>query len=368
RESKKRVVEYLLNMDTLKNEKLRHRLKIKESSIVEKWKRIFHETAERLGNMGLVLKGISENVEILDEPDHLIKVIYQDGERFLTIDEYIELKRNELQNLITVKPIEVDNFHELKKELRQIEEDIIKHDEKIKKLKVKVNNEKESLDKLSNSIKLIQTDIINNKDAKKLRNLGSKEGFNSFKDTCPTCNQSISDTLLVNRNVADVMSIEDNIKHLKSQEKLFEFAIKQKETNIKNTENNIAMLENTVSKLYQLSRVTRNDIFAIDGSVSESTIYKKIELNKTITELEKVKIDIEEGVKEFKQLADDRMHYLKDLNNLPKDKFTSLDKRKIKSLRDNFVSNLKVFGYRSSSDINKVMISKDPYMPTIENF
>src|SRR5699024_1583890 len=101
RESKKRVVEYLLNMDTLKNEKLRHRLKIKESSIVEKWKRIFHETAERLGNMGLVLKGISENVEILDEPDHLIKVIYQDGERFLTIDEYIELKRNELQNLIT---------------------------------------------------------------------------------------------------------------------------------------------------------------------------------------------------------------------------------------------------------------------------
>ncbi|MCX2839847.1 hypothetical protein OQ279_17110, partial [Salinimicrobium sp. MT39] len=185
---------------------------------------------------------------------------------------------------------------------------------------------------------------------------------------CPTCNQPISDTLLVSQNVADVMSIDDNIKHLKSQEKLFEFAIEQKKTNIKNIESNISILENTVSKLYRLSRVTRNDIFAIDGSVSESTIYKKVELNKTIEELEKVKTDIEETKEEFKQLSDVWKQYLADLNKLPENKFTNLDERKIKSLRDNFVSNLKVFGYRSSSDINKVMISKDTFMPTIENF
>jgi seryl-tRNA synthetase len=368
REPKKRVIEYLLNMDTLKNEKLRHRLRIKESRIVEKWKQVFLETDKNLRNMGLMLKGVNENVEILEDSDQLIKVIYQDDDRTLTLDEYIELKRNELQSLIKVKPKDIDNFHELKKELRQIEEDVIEHEEKIKQLKININNERSSLDRLLNSLNLIQTDITNNQDAKKLRNLGSKEGFNSFKDICPTCNQPISDTLLVSQNVADVMSIDDNIKHLKSQEKLFEFAIEQKKTNIKNIENNISILENTVSKLYQLSRVTRNDIFAIDGSVSENTIYKKVELNKTIEELEKVKTDIEETKEEFKQLSDDWKQYLADLNKLPENKFTSLDERKIKSLRDNFVSNLKVFGYRSSSDINKVMISKDTYMPTIENF
>ncbi|MFC5734656.1 hypothetical protein [Cytobacillus gottheilii] len=368
REPKKRVIEYLLNMDTLKNEKIRHRLKIKESRIVEKWKQVFHETDKNIRNMGLMLKGVNENVEILEDPDQLIKVIYQDDERTLTLDEYIEMKRNELQSLIKVKPKEIDNFHELKKELRQIEEDVIEHEEKIKQLKINVNNERTSLDRLLNSLNLIQTDITNNHDAKKLRNLGSKEGFNSFKDICPTCNQPISDTLLVSQNVADVMSIDDNIKHLKSQEKLFEFAIEQKKTNIKNIESNISILENTVSKLYRLSRVTRNDIFAIDGSVSESTIYKKVELNKTIEELEKVKTDIEETKEEFKQLSDVWKQYLADLNKLPENKFTNLDERKIKSLRDNFVSNLKVFGYRSSSDINKVMISKDTFMPTIENF
>ncbi|WP_226670336.1 hypothetical protein [Metabacillus litoralis] len=368
REPKKRVIEYLLNMDTLKNEKIRHRLKIKESRIVEKWKQVFHETDKNIRNMGLMLKGVNENVEILEDPDQLIKVIYQDDDRTLTLDEYIEMKRNELQSLIKVKPKEIDNFHELKKELRQIEEDVIEHEEKIKQLKINVNNERSSLDRLLNSLNLIQTDITNNHDAKKLRNLGSKEGFNSFKDICPTCNQPISDTLLVSQNVADVMSIDDNIKHLKSQEKLFEFAIEQKKTNIKNIESNISILENTVSKLYRLSRVTRNDIFAIDGSVSESTIYKKVELNKTIEELEKVKTDIEETKEEFKQLSDVWKQYLADLNKLPENKFTNLDERKIKSLRDNFVSNLKVFGYRSSSDINKVMISKDTYMPTIENF
>ncbi|GGA77222.1 hypothetical protein [Ornithinibacillus halotolerans] len=368
REPKKRVIEYLLNMDTLKNEKLRYSLKIKESRIAEKWKQIYFETAKKLENIRLVLKGVTEKVEIIDDPSQQIKVVYQNEDQVLTIEEYIELKRKEYNNLIKIKPRDIDNFQELKIELKKIEEDIIVHEEKIKQLKINMNNEESSLGRLLNSLKLIQTDILNNQDAKKLRNLGSEEGFNSFKDICPTCNQPISDTLLVSQNVADVMDIDDNIKHLKSQEKLFEYAIEQKKINIKNIENNILILENTVTKMYQLSRITRNDIFAIDGSVSESTIYKKVELNNTISELEKIKAEVGAAINEFKELSEEWKQYLGDLSKLPKNKFTSLDEKKIKSLRDYFVSNLKVFGYRSSSDINKVMISRDTYMPIIENF
>ncbi|MCU7766909.1 hypothetical protein [Priestia megaterium] len=370
REPKKRVIEYLLNMDTLKNEKLKHNLKVREKDITDRWKNLYGNMVKELEKKSLLLTGINNKVEILEETRHPIKVVYQENNQVYSIGEYIDIKRNEYQNLIKLKPKSVDNFEELRIELIKIEEDITFYEEKIKEIKANANKEKISLNKLSNSLKLIQTDIVNNQDAKKLRNLGSQEGFDSFKDTCPTCKQQISDTLLVSQNLTKVMSIEDNIKHLKSQENLFIFAIEQKNKNINDFEEDVIKIENLLSKLYQLAKVTRNDIFAIDGSVSESIIYKKVELNKTIEELQKLKTEIDMNIEEFKRLSEEWKDYLTDLGNLPKNKFTSLDEKKINSLRDNFVSNLKAFGYRSSSDsdIDKVMISKDTYMPIIENF
>lgn len=367
REPKKRVIEYLLNMDTLNNEKLRQKLRLDKKNIVEKWKQLYNETVLDLNKLGLILKGITANVEIINDSNQ-IGIIYEDNDNAYSLEEYIKIKKSEYQKLVKFKRKNIDNFEELKTELIQIENDIIEYEEKINRLKINLKNEKSGLDRLLNSLKLIQTDIINNQDAKKLRNLGSKERFNSFENICPTCNQSISDTLLVSQNVSEVMSIDDNIRHLKSQEELFEFAIKQKNNNLINIKNNIHLLESKVSKLYQLLRITKNDIFAIDGSVSERTIYKKVELGKTINELEKVKAELEGTIDIFIELSNEWKEYLAEYGKLPDDKFTSLDERKIKTLRNNFVSNLKLFGYRSISDINKVNISRDTYMPIIENF
>lgn len=366
REPKKRVIEYLLNMDTLKNEKLKHQLKIKEKTIIEKWKQLYKETTETLGKMNLQLRGVKENVEILNEPEKLINIIYNSNGNIYSLDKFIQLKKVEYDDLIKIKPKNINNFQELKAELKKVEEDIINYEEKLKDTRSHLNNENISIERLKNSLELIQTDIINNQDAKKLRNLGSKEGFNSFKDICPTCNQPISDTLLVSQNKTDVMSIEDNIKHLKSQEKVFEHAIEQKRQIVKKLNKDISEIEKVVTNLYRLAKVTRNDIFAIDGAVSERVIYKKIELTKIIESLEN--IEVENIINNFKNLSDEWQLYLSDLGKLPKNKFTEQDEKKLKSLRDNFVSNLKTFGYRSSSDIDKVIISRDTYMPTIENF
>ncbi|MGN7403551.1 hypothetical protein ACTHO0_27290 [Cytobacillus praedii] len=366
REPKKRVIEYLLNMDTLLNEKLKHQLKIKENTIIEKWKQLYMDTTEALGEVDLQLRGVNKNVELLNEPEKSIKIVYNSNGNTFSLDQFIQFKKSEYENLIRIKPKNINNFQELKLELKNLEEDIINSEDRLKNTRSRLINENNSIDRLKNSLELIQTDIVNNQDAKKLRNLGSKEGFNSYKDICPTCNQSISDTLLVSQNKAEVMSIEDNINHLKSQEKVFEHAIEQKRQIVKKINQDILEIEKVVSNLYRLAKVTRNDIFAIDGAVSESIIYKKMELTKVIEHLES--INVENIINNFKILSDEWKLYLSDLGKLPKNKFTELDEEKLKSLRDHFVSNLKTFGYRSSSDIDKVMISRDTYMPTIENF
>lgn len=368
KEPKKRVIEYLLNMDTFHNSELKHSLKAKESGISETWKKSYDDIVKELDRQSLILTGIERKPKILEDMEQSIGVKYQENDSVYSLTDYIELKKKEYQQLIKVKPKSIDNFEELKKELIEIETSIINHEEKLKKVRENLKQEEIGMDRLSNSLNLLQTDIINNQDAKKLRGLGSKEGFETFEDICPTCNQSISDTLLVSQNLSNVMSIEENIKHLKSQENLFKFAIGQKAESIEKGKKNSLSLENSLSKMYALAKVTRNDIFAIDGLVTESTIYKKVELNKTIDELEALEVYIEETIKKFQQLSSDWKKNLGSLNKLPKNKFSILDEKKLDALRDHFVSNLKAFGYRSSSNINKVMISRDTYMPIIENF
>ncbi|MCP3763697.1 hypothetical protein NLX67_15075 [Domibacillus sp. A3M-37] len=367
KEPKKRVIEYLLNMDTLKNEKLKHNLKIAKREITENWNGLYNNTVRSLGDLGLSIIGVNNEVKILD--DEPINIVFQEHDKVYSLEEYIEQKENEYNNLIKTKPKKIENFNELKEELNKIDEETIKFEEKIRTLKIEFNNEKNSLDRLLSSLQIIQTDIVNNQDAKKLRSLGSTEGFKTFKDICPTCHQTISDSLLVGQNSDnEVMSIDDNIKHLKSQENLFEFAIEQKKANLIRIEKDLSNLEKNLSKLYQLARVTRNDIFEIHGSISEATIYKKVELSKTLDELKKISNQTGDIEDMFKNLSDKWKEYLNNYKKLPENRLTDLDETKIRSLRNNFVANLKEFGYRSSADIDKVMISKDTYMPIIENF
>lgn len=365
KEPKKRVIEFLLNMDTLKNEKLKHVLKIKKQSIKEDWRDLYKETIKELEASALTLVGVTKEAELIEEKH--IKIVHQEEDKLYLLEKYIEKKEEEYNKLIETKPKKVEKFKELKEELEKIDNSIIEFEEKNKSLKVELNNEKNSLNNLTNSLQLIKNDIINNQDAKKLRKLGSNEGFMSFKDICPTCNQSISDSLLMGHS-NDVMSIDENINHLKSQENLFNFAIEQKTINIVTLEKKIKNLNKNLYKLYQLSKITRNDIFEVHSLVSEATIYKKIELSKEIDDLKKVSSQTSDIIGKFKDLSDDWRKYLSDYKKLPTSRLTVQDEKKIKSLRNYFVSNLKDFGYRSSADIDKVMISKETYMPIIENF
>mgnify|MGYP005954862249 CR=1 FL=1 len=71
---------------------------------------------------------------------------------------------------------------------------------------------------------VIKQDITNNKDAKKLKILGSNLGAESFQGRCPVCNQKIQDSLLPVQHDTNVMSIEETINHLTAQKEMFEFA------------------------------------------------------------------------------------------------------------------------------------------------
>ncbi|MGF9979319.1 hypothetical protein [Viridibacillus arvi] len=366
KDQKKRVIEYILDLDTLHNEKLKFTLKSQEKQLIETWKDTYKKYSLKLDPYGFKVNNINDKIELIDK--NTIKVSFYENGTYYSIDEYITKLQKELDSIVTVKKNTIDNFIVLESELNAIKEDISNLEKNVKDSGNNLRYEKSSLNKLKDSLSIIHTDIVNNKDAQRLKNLGSKEEFNIFNNICPTCEQNIEDTVLISQNPNKVMSIEENIKHLESQQELFKMAINQKTETISQLESDIKTYNVSIEKLYLLLQVTQNDLYSPAETYSESIVYRKVELQKLLFELGSLKVEIEKIDEDFLPISDAWKENQKALLNLPKDKLSELDQIKLNTLRNYFVSNLKAFGYKSSLNIHQVQISKDTFLPIIENF
>lgn len=113
----------------------------------------------------------------------------------------------------------VDNFEDLQEELNETENDIVSYEADMKWLREHILQEKASIQVLNSNLEIINTDLRNNKDAARLRELGSELNCLTSKDICPVCHQHIPDSLLPVVEGINIMSIDENIRHLSAQKK-----------------------------------------------------------------------------------------------------------------------------------------------------
>lgn len=365
RESKKRVLEFILHLDTLENEKKKEHLRTKDISIKYQWDSVIKELNIFAGRESCVPQNLPLSPKILTEED-LSKINMQKDNDIL--EEYIEELKEQYSQLIVLKPKIVDNFEEIQSELNATETSIEEFERDLYKHRSLIYSENNSIDKLTNSLEIIDIDIRNNKDAARLRDLGSELNLSTSKDTCPVCSQPIQDTLIPDSGDLKVMSIDENIRHLNAQKEMLEFALSSHKRNKEKIQEKITQLENSLFTLRSLAKSLRNDLYSINDNISESIIHKKLQLDSEINSLNRLFEFFNNQKLRLKELSDEWRDYLQDKSTLPKKKFSDLDEEKIKTLRNYFINNLTLFGYKSILNLNQVEISLESYLPVIEGF
>lgn len=363
--SKKRVLEFIMNLDTLSNEKKKDELKSEKDRIMRDWELLVRDIINACRR---------EECEIIDIPiepcvltnEDLTKLhILKDKEN---IQEYIIKLQKEYSEIKSIKPKVVDNFDSLQEELNETEDDIASYETNIKLMREQIIQEKASIRSLNNNLEIIDTDLTNNKDAAKLRGLGSELNCLTSKDICPVCHQHIQDSLLPAVKGNDIMSIDENIRHLNAQKEMLEYAKESHVQNKKELDEKLQLLEEKVFTLRRLAKTLRSDLYAVNENLSESLVYKKIALQTKIDQLDRLSKYIEEQKETFINLSNDWNTYLQSKKELPKNKFSENDYKKIKLLCKYFVSNLENYNYKSVINKNEIKISEDTYLPIIEEF
>ncbi|MCX7749338.1 MAG: hypothetical protein N2645_20965 [Clostridia bacterium] len=370
KDPERRTIEFLIGLDTLKIEKLRQDLKIRESRVKEGWERVFKEVYASLNRKNCYITGLPAKPEVIDDT-YIDKIIFNkriNENNNLPLEEYIKTLNYELSILKEAKLKVKDNIDALQIGLVAKREEEAEIETLLLSERKKLLFEKSSLEALNNSYEIVNKDLINNKDALKIKKLGSAQAFIVNDDRCPTCNQSLHDSLLPQDIGYNIMSIDDNISHLEAQKSMIDFAINSHKQNINNINSNIQQLE---AKLFTLRRTIRslvNDIYAPDENSAESVIQRRVLLQNEIEDLNLLESEVINKCREFKNLSDDWKQYLVDKKKLPSERFTEHDKTCLEALTKNFKNNLRSYGYKSISDFNDIGISEDKFTPTSKRF
>ena len=218
KDAKTKVIEYLLNLDTIKNEKLKLECKIEEKLIKEKWENIVDSIYSELNNNNCTIRALYEKPKVIDEENiNQMIILKKENDEEILLENYIENKQSKVENLSQQNLKVGNNIKELEERLKNLQNEIEEQFEKKRYKNQKRVLESAAISKLKESLEIINKDLINHKDINKLKKLGGLQESNLINSICPTCNQKINDCLMEQPLIAKVMDVEGQIKHLSAQ-------------------------------------------------------------------------------------------------------------------------------------------------------
>ena len=369
RESKKRIVEYILGLDTLKNEKERDRLNIVKTQIEYKWNQLISDFKKAVHSELCEVSNLPIHPQVLSDIDYSRIVVSVLGSA--SIKEEIQSLNDEYHGLRQLKPLVCDNFDALNIELSETETQILAFENRLDEINRSLASCNEAIKRLNSDLILVKSDIRNNNDAARLQKFGSETvGGDISSNICPVCKQHIQDNLLNAETVSGFMSIEDNIRHLREQKKMLEFTLGSRKELHKKLNREKDDLEVRLQTLRRLAHTLRSDLFTTtDTEASEAIMLKRIEISNRIERLSKLENTIISLTEQLKGLSVEWNTYLDQKNKLPKKDISESDIEKITLLKKRFIENLKRYHYSSLSSFEGIEISiNSSLLPTIDGF
>jgi hypothetical protein len=266
----------------------------------------------------------------------------------------------------TVVPDVENSAGQLELQLQQLTEQV----EHINAERIQLHNVKQlkssDIASLKLRVKLLIEDLQKNQDVQKLQRYSGIVA-DLTPDHCPTCEQSLIDTLLSQDALASIMPIADNIEYLRSQVKMFEDILSRETEDFRSLEQRIIHMDRSLADLYGRIRTIRSDLIAPGSNPSAAAIEERVRKETRVRELDSIQSALEDTLDRLQLLSSQYAELLDKRANLPKDKMNSDDTRKFQELTSLIRDQARSYGF-STFDPDELTISEDTYRPEKEGF
>lgn len=365
RDKEKRAIEFVLKLDSWHIEEKKQEINQIKQSIETRWFNFYTQIKELARRSASQLNGLDEKPIIIESTNGIFLSIIS-NEEYYHVSDFID---SLTEQLVEIEEKEIPKIQEISKEK---ESELSATTERYNLLTVQFNelsNRKNVIDVNINSIQerltQIEEELVHNKHHLKVKKLALDNNLSLASDMCPTCNQSIVDSLLPQNEVQNPMNIEQNIDYLDAQKSMAKTYLEAHRKEIKRIEQNLNSLENSLVETRSKIRSIKKDLVSDDRLPSVELIEKRIKLKNKIDFYSDVHSQFNMLVATVLQVSSEWKNILIEQEKIPKDSFSKSDHLKLSYLNDEFIRLLKKLDYGSKS-LSDLSISKDKLIPVAE--
>ncbi|WP_419571144.1 AAA family ATPase [Rheinheimera sp.] len=358
---KTKIVEYMLGLDVFENDRERNKINSQLLTLQQDWDELFVAVNLLCKNSILKIEGLSKTA--LDSFNRDLVNIYKiDGEDHVAVYSYLSQLTEKIEKLVKKETIISDSAPlELVKDYESSRTEFDDLTGIADNVRSELKVAKARLEEYEYTLRGIDEDLAKNKVAKKLRTFGAKSEISLAKDKCPSCHQTVDDSLLLADTLSQPMDVDENIKFLENQKKMVKRYIGGLQKSLEQMDIQRASLEEKIKESRVRTVSLKKDLrsFAL---VSETDIRVKVSLEIKRDILVRSLDEIEQKLKEFESLKSELVLLRRSLNNIPDERYSVSDVSKIRAMQGVFRKNAEIFGYRSAQ-IEDIELNKDTLFP-----
>ncbi len=368
KDTHKRAVEFLLNLDAHRVALKRQELQYKKGIVENNWTTQYRRAADLADQIAASLQGLPQRPVAIWPPQSPPILLVPIDEQWVSLDERIRQNEQKWQMLVSSEIPRVQEIASAAQdELQQAEADVREKQTLLHRLMDEFDMEQSEVSRIQERLAAVEEDIQRNQDVKLLQTLGSRQSSAIDKSTCPVCHQSIHDSLVPLEADQRVMSADESIEFLKEQRTTFRAVLSNSQAIVEARERHMRALREEVSSLRDRVRSLKQTLISDGRLPSQAAIRERVELEADLRADRNHAERFRHIVEEFDDLSDKWNKVIGEIDALPKEDVTASDIEKLSIWTSLLQNQLQQFGFKSFPEY-QVRISQDTYRPEQEGF
>ena len=368
REVHKRVLEFLLDLDAIRIARKRGEILEQERNLKFRWAKVVSDLKIIAQTSGGRPNALPESPIAAWPPEIFPTIVLPHLEEWVPASKLIDALSKELRELTEreiprVSEIARDGDAQLAERQRNLRRLELTTERILESLEL----ERGEVENIEERLKQIEEDLQRNKDARTLVNLGSEFAPQVAEGVCPSCHQSIVDTLAPLAEGQSVMSIDENIKFLENQRATFRAALQNSRSIVTAREDQIAQIRAKLQQDRAAIRALKETLVSDSRLPSKMAIQRQMELQQRIKSLQQTLERFSERLNELEDLSEKWTQIQTNIKNLPRLDASDKDREKVRRWSERFQEQLGKYDFKSL-EIDSISISEESYRPIHEGF
>lgn len=365
RDARTRVTEFLLGLSVFERQGRRAELDADSIAIDIDWRRAFDNLRQTAAVNGVVVEGLSvAPTALLDLSTVLL--VKSNGQTKISLAKHVHHLRAEHSELGAKaeaygRAAGAEAIQELDSASEELHRLSVLHERATANLALQRASQGDFRILLAEA----NEDLDRNKTALKLRDLGAQMEVEVATDHCPTCHQSVDDTLLFGIVSGPQMDLRTNIEYLDSQRRMLQRQINGSQEEIRQSEIAVADVSTRLAEKHDYRNSLRGDV-SNGATESRAIVRRQIQIELELSSLEGFEVQAAALLSDLHTVAVRLANNQSARKALPKDSYSEQDLLRIGLFEKNFRSNASAFGYESA-EIRDIRISADTLTPVLSD-